>query len=309
MTANTVHVGLIGDHDPRVTAHRAIPHALRLADEACDVGVEFEWVATDEIHSAARVSGFDGLWCVPASPYRNMEGALIAIAHARVHLRPFLGTCGGFQHAVIEYARSRLGWADAEHAGTRLKAQPKRPCRNQPCCAPKRQPPAKDPHQRAVGGLRDEVVALGERTVPPAGLDALGPAQQLQRRAVEQRQVAAARRSGCGSRSSHTGRDPASNVLHAETALDVARRTLSKRRAGRRRALGGAGLLGPVVLHAAPGAAPARRPRRACNRSIRRTSPSRSLFAVGNSSPLGGALRAMSRQRRRSSSVGAGSCV
>lgn len=27
---------------------------------------------------------------------------------------PF-GTCGGFQHAVLEYARNVLGWADAEH--------------------------------------------------------------------------------------------------------------------------------------------------------------------------------------------------
>ncbi|RZA10062.1 MAG: hypothetical protein EOP02_35245, partial [Proteobacteria bacterium] len=27
----------------------------------------------------------------------------------------FLGTCGGFQHAVLEYARNVLGWADAEH--------------------------------------------------------------------------------------------------------------------------------------------------------------------------------------------------
>jgi CTP synthase (UTP-ammonia lyase) len=31
---------------------------------------------------------------------------------------PFLGTCGGFQHAVIEYARNVLGWQDAGHAET-----------------------------------------------------------------------------------------------------------------------------------------------------------------------------------------------
>jgi CTP synthase (UTP-ammonia lyase) len=29
---------------------------------------------------------------------------------------PFLGTCGGFQHALIEYTRSVLGWEDAAHA-------------------------------------------------------------------------------------------------------------------------------------------------------------------------------------------------
>jgi CTP synthase (UTP-ammonia lyase) len=47
-----------------------------------------------------------------------MEGALRAIRCAREQGRPFLGTCGGFQHAIIEYARNVLGWADAEHAET-----------------------------------------------------------------------------------------------------------------------------------------------------------------------------------------------
>jgi CTP synthase (UTP-ammonia lyase) len=47
-----------------------------------------------------------------------MDGALLAIRHARERAVPFLGTCGGFQHAVIEYARNVLGWADAEHAET-----------------------------------------------------------------------------------------------------------------------------------------------------------------------------------------------
>src|ERR1035441_10635045 len=73
---------------------------------------------TEEIVAATRVSGFSGLWCVPASPYRSMEGALLAIRYARESGVPFLGTCGGFQHAVIEYARNVLGWAGAEHAET-----------------------------------------------------------------------------------------------------------------------------------------------------------------------------------------------
>jgi CTP synthase (UTP-ammonia lyase) len=45
-----------------------------------------------------------------------MGGALRAIQFARTSNRPFLGTCGGFQHAVVEYARSVLGWTDADHA-------------------------------------------------------------------------------------------------------------------------------------------------------------------------------------------------
>jgi CTP synthase (UTP-ammonia lyase) len=61
-------------------------------------------------------SAFAAIWCVPNSPYASMEGALRAIRFARESGRPFLGTCGGFQHAVIEYARNALGLHDADHA-------------------------------------------------------------------------------------------------------------------------------------------------------------------------------------------------
>ncbi|MCE9619161.1 MAG: CTP synthase [Planctomycetes bacterium] len=111
-------IGLIGDFDASVPAHQAIPPALIRAADARRIDLEIEWVPTEEIRSAARVSHFDGLWCVPASPYRSMDGALMAIRHARENAVPFLGTCGGFQHAIVEYARNVLGWADADHAET-----------------------------------------------------------------------------------------------------------------------------------------------------------------------------------------------
>jgi CTP synthase (UTP-ammonia lyase) len=115
---SSISIGLIGDYDAAVSAHQAIPGALALAGDAVTARVDYEWVPTQEIGDESRVSGFDGLWCVPASPYRSTEGALRAIRFAREQGRPFLGTCGGFQHAIIEYARNVLGWADAEHAET-----------------------------------------------------------------------------------------------------------------------------------------------------------------------------------------------
>lgn len=113
-----VMVGLVGDYNQSVPAHQAIPLALTRAADAKQVEVEFEWVPTGDINSVSRISAFDGIWCVPASPYHSMEGALLAIRHAREAAIPFLGTCGGFQHAVIGYARNVLGWADAHHAET-----------------------------------------------------------------------------------------------------------------------------------------------------------------------------------------------
>lgn len=47
-----------------------------------------------------------------------MEGALHGVQFAREHDVPLLGTCGGFQHMMIEYARNVLGLRDADHAET-----------------------------------------------------------------------------------------------------------------------------------------------------------------------------------------------
>lgn len=110
-------IGLVGDQDDRITAHRAIPRALELAAEATGQALEPVWLATERMDQQ-WLDGFDGLWCVPGSPYRDTEGALRAIAYARVNALPFLGTCGGFQHALLEHARNVLGWSDAEHAET-----------------------------------------------------------------------------------------------------------------------------------------------------------------------------------------------
>ena len=110
---------MVGDYNPEVPAHAAIPRALALA--AARLGrppVEPVWLPTRELTGdvARFLTGFDGLWCVPASPYENMDGALGAIRYARQNCVPFLGTCGGFQHALLEYARDVLGIAEADHA-------------------------------------------------------------------------------------------------------------------------------------------------------------------------------------------------
>jgi CTP synthase (UTP-ammonia lyase) len=118
-------VGLIGDYSDQVTAHRAIPPALRIASGVLGCAVKETWLPTSDLAQDAAVDlgEFDGLWCVPASPYRSFDGAMRAIAHARRHLVPFLGTCGGFQHAVIEYARTVLGHPDADHAEMNPRAE------------------------------------------------------------------------------------------------------------------------------------------------------------------------------------------
>lgn len=118
MSHPVVRIGLVGDRSPAVRAHGAIPVALELAGRALGVTPEPVWLSTRELHgvSTDALAPFAGVWCVPGSPYESMDGALTAIRAAREQGLPFLGTCGGFQHALIEFARNVLGLRDADHA-------------------------------------------------------------------------------------------------------------------------------------------------------------------------------------------------
>lgn len=110
-----ISVALIGDYNETVIAHQAIPLAISLASKALTLETEIEWIPTESVEVNA-LSKFDAIWCVPASPYKSMDGALSAIKFARENNMPFLGTCGGYQHAALEYARNVLGYEKADNA-------------------------------------------------------------------------------------------------------------------------------------------------------------------------------------------------
>lgn len=115
----TASLALVGDYSPDVLAHRAIPRALALASSALGVRLEWQWLPTRDLDDAPRqLAAFRAVWVVPASPYAKGDGALAAIRFARETRRPFLGTCGGFQHALIEFARNAAGITSADHAET-----------------------------------------------------------------------------------------------------------------------------------------------------------------------------------------------
>ena len=118
MRSPRVQISLVGDFDASVTAHRAIPLALKRAGDDSGVDVRFEWHHTARLgpRPERALEASSGVWCVPASPYANPVAALSAIRFAREGRRAFLGTCGGFQHALLEYAQNVLGMPDATHA-------------------------------------------------------------------------------------------------------------------------------------------------------------------------------------------------
>jgi CTP synthase (UTP-ammonia lyase) len=116
-------IALVGDYQPAVVAHQGIDRSMALAAEVIPQ-LQWEWIHTASLGSdvSTRLADFTGIWLVPASPYASETGALRAITHARTNAIPFLGTCGGFQHALLEYAREVLGISEAGHAETQPDA-------------------------------------------------------------------------------------------------------------------------------------------------------------------------------------------
>jgi CTP synthase (UTP-ammonia lyase) len=117
-SVSTARIALVGDQSTEVKAHAAIPRALALAADSLHIEISTTWMPTKELagKAASQLSDFQGIWCVPGGPYASMDGALAAIRFARENNIPFLGTCGGFQHALIEYSRNVLGITNADHA-------------------------------------------------------------------------------------------------------------------------------------------------------------------------------------------------
>lgn len=105
---SNIKIGIIGDYDGR-PSHLATEEALKHSAGKLAVTLTHKWLPTDTLdNSLEELIYFDGLWCAPGSPYKSMNGALNAIRFARENNYPFLGTCGGFQHAVIEFGRNVL---------------------------------------------------------------------------------------------------------------------------------------------------------------------------------------------------------
>src|SRR5439155_1745100 len=98
--------------------------ALVRASHVTGVPVEGRWLPTAELgRYPADAAACDGLWPVPATPYADGEAAIAALRRARETGVPVLATCGGYQHALLEYARNVLGLTQAQHGEEHPEAE------------------------------------------------------------------------------------------------------------------------------------------------------------------------------------------
>ncbi|MGA2019485.1 MAG: hypothetical protein ABSH02_02775 [Candidatus Sulfotelmatobacter sp.] len=117
--SNAVRIGILGDFNPEFRSHHATPDSLQHAARKLNLKVDSEWIPTTSVLAPGAektLETFDGLWAAPGSPFKSFDGMLKGIEFARRRDWPFLGTCAGFQYALIEFARNVLGIADADSA-------------------------------------------------------------------------------------------------------------------------------------------------------------------------------------------------
>lgn len=111
----TKSIALLGEYTPTFPPHTATDAAIKHSQNLLNVDITTHWISTEDI-DPKLFENYAGIWIAPGSPYKNMEKTLWAIRYARENNIPCFGTCGGFQHIVIEYARNLLGFKDAHHA-------------------------------------------------------------------------------------------------------------------------------------------------------------------------------------------------
>jgi CTP synthase (UTP-ammonia lyase) len=119
---STARVALVGDRSPSVRAHARVPGLLDALAQRDQLVLDAYWVPTQDAESADALTGFDAVWLVPGSPYRSEAGAITATRTARERGIPFLGTCAGFQHALLEFARNVCGLSGIGHAENQPEA-------------------------------------------------------------------------------------------------------------------------------------------------------------------------------------------
>jgi CTP synthase len=122
---DTVKIGVVGKYfstgdftlsDAYISVLEALKHA------AAHVGVkaEIDWLNSEEYEKEPEklkeLSDYDGILIPGGFGSRGIEGKIEVIKYVRENKIPYFGICYGMQCAVIEFARTKLGWSDAHTA-------------------------------------------------------------------------------------------------------------------------------------------------------------------------------------------------
>jgi len=112
-----VRIAVVGKYTDYADSYKSVQEALIHGGIANDVGIDIQWMSSDNFSSRERaeqiLGSVDGLLVPGGFGVRGVEGMVEAIRAARDTGLPFFGICLGMQTAIIEFARNVCGLDDS----------------------------------------------------------------------------------------------------------------------------------------------------------------------------------------------------
>ena len=112
-----VHIGLVGKYVQLHDAYLSVAEALRHAGYALNTHICIHWIDSETVteqNASSELGSLDGIIVPGGFGSRGIEGMILAARFARENNVPYFGICLGMPIAVIEFARSVAGIADAD---------------------------------------------------------------------------------------------------------------------------------------------------------------------------------------------------
>lgn len=111
-----VRIGVVGKYTVLKDAYKSLIEALNHGGIANNVKVECVWIEAEAFEQSgdnSQLEDVHGILVPGGFGERGAEGKILAAKFAREEKLPYFGICFGMQMAVIEMARSVVGWKDA----------------------------------------------------------------------------------------------------------------------------------------------------------------------------------------------------
>lgn len=107
-------VAILGEFDATRPSRVLLGPALEHSAATLGIDVEYFWVppCSSEV---TLLHQCDAVFIGPGEASEDTTGILSVIRSARLNRIPCLGTCGGFQRVIAEYAHNELGFKTLEH--------------------------------------------------------------------------------------------------------------------------------------------------------------------------------------------------
>lgn len=111
----TLKIAVLGTFNEGRSPRSSIEPALKHSAENLDLKIETKWYSENEINLEI-IKEIDGVFIAPGSALEPCDNIIDSIKFVREKQIPCMGTCGGFQRILTEYASNVLDEKNIYHA-------------------------------------------------------------------------------------------------------------------------------------------------------------------------------------------------